>query len=177
MTLGPKRLFASFDTLKPSDFVKSDFIIGLLFGGAAIWMAISSPERLERVVPWSIGLIGAVIGTVVAAAAILSAFLDQAFLKKLKRIESSPIPYFAPFIFTAFVCTMAALLLLVLGALPLSTPTWLRATTAGVTGIATGWGLASLLFALDALVGFLELRELAIELGDGSGDEVRKLGT
>jgi hypothetical protein len=113
---------------------------------------------------------GGVIGAVVAGAAILGAFLDQAFLRKLKRIERDSTYYIAPFLFTAFLGTVAIILLLVLLALTPSGLARLRALLAGATGLSTGWTLGSLIYDLDMLVQFLQLQDAAADVPD-SGDE------
>jgi MFS family permease len=166
----PKALFKAlrFDL---AELLKWDFLIGVGFAAAGVWMALNAPERLNaQVIPAAIGIVGVVIGAVVAGAAILGAFLDQAFLRKLKRIERDSTYYIAPFLFTAFLGTVAIILLLVLLALTPSGLAWLRALLAGATGLSTGWTLGSLIYDLDMLVQFLQLQDAAADVPD-SGDE------
>lgn len=158
------------------EVVRWDFVIGLGFAAGGVALAVNAPALLsQQVVPVAATLVGVVIGAVIAAAAILGAFLDQEFLRKLKRIERDPVYYFAPFLFTAFLGVVGEILLLVI--LPLETaPTWLLATLAGFGGQAIGWTLGSLIYDLDMLVQFLQLQTAAADVEDEPGDgSVRRI--
>lgn len=126
-------------------------------------------------VPVAATLVGVVIGAVIAATAILGAFLDQEFLRKLKSVGKDPAYYVAPFLFTAFLGVIGEILLLIV--LPLSSATtWLPATLVGAAGVAIGWALGSLIYDLDMLDQFLHLQSAAADGDDEVGDaSVRRI--
>jgi hypothetical protein len=145
-----------------SEVLRWDLIVGLLGAGGGIWLALASPQALGRVLPIAATVVGIVIGAVLAGVAILAAFLDQSFLRKLRAIQREPVRYIAPFLFTATLGVFAALLILVMVALPrplaTETPAWLRATLGGLTGLCVVWTIASVLPNLNTLVQFLGLQ-------------------
>ena len=151
-----------------SELLDYDFWVGLLIGIGSAWLAASSPKELKSIIPIAAGLVGAVIAAIIAGVAILGAFLDQAFLRKLKRIDKEPVRYMAPFLFTATLGIAAAIFMLVLYALPESKsfPHWIRVGTSFVTGTAIGWTLASVLPALRMLVRFVGLQMVAADVED-----------
>jgi hypothetical protein len=167
----PESLAEALDSYRPSKILKYDFVIGL--GGAAggIALGITSPRTLADALPIAGAFVGVVIGAVLAGVAVLAAFLDQAFMKKLKRIDAQPIRYMRPFLFTAALGVVASLFLLILVALPGRTPTWLTATVSGLTGMAVVWTLASVLPCLDMLVQFIGLRFVAADVPEEEDDE------
>jgi hypothetical protein len=146
------------------EVLRYDFLVGILGGGGGVWLAVGSPATLSHVLPVAATIVGIVIGAVLAGTAILAAFLDQAFLRKLRAINREPVRYLAPFLFTATLGVFAALLLLVMVALPKSTPAWLLATGGGFTGLFVFWTLASVLANLNVLVEFVGLQYDASEV-------------
>jgi len=162
----PKTLGQALDSYRPSKILSYDFWIGVLGAPGAVLLAVTSPLTLHRALPVAAGLVGVVIGAVVAGVAVIAAFMDQAFLRKVKRLGRQPIRYMRPFLFTATLGVVASLLLLVLIALPDSTPTWLTGIVAGLCGFAVVWTLASLIPALDMLVQFVGLRFIASDIPD-----------
>lgn len=164
----PESLKDALDSYHPSNFLGYDFWLSLGGTAGGIALAIASPGTLSRVIPVAAAVVGVVIGAVVAGVAVLAAFLDQAFLTKLKQINRQPIRYMRPFLFTASLGVVALILLLVLISLPASTPTWLVAVLGGLAGTATIWTLTSVLPCLDMLVQFVGLRFIA---ADAPGQE------
>lgn len=174
MSLKPKALLEALD-FRLSQLWKLDLVVGMAMGAGGAWLALEHQERLDSAVTAAIGLVGFFIGTVVAAAAILGAFLDQAFLRRLKQVGSEPVHYFAPFLFTAFMGVIAALLLLALIALPNGAPRWLWGTLGGIGGLATGWTLGSLVYDLDVVVQFLRLQQAAADVPDEPAERRAKV--
>ncbi len=153
----PGSLFQALN-FRASDVLRFDLLIGLLGCGGGIWLALASPKTLARVLPLAATIVGIVIGAVLAGVAVLAAFLDQSFLRKLRAINREPVRYLSPFLFTATLGVLAALFVLAVVALPKSTPTWVLATGAGVTGLFTFWTIASVIPNLNTLVQFVGLQ-------------------
>lgn len=160
----PRTLAAALD-FRLSEILKYDLFIGIAGGAGAGWLATSHPEKLKDILPLAAGLVGVVIGAVIAGVAILAAFLDQPFLRKLRAINKEPVRYMRPFLFTAVLGVMASLFLLVLVALP-PKPQWLVASIAGLTGTAVVWTLASVIQDMKILVQFVGLQFDASEIPD-----------
>jgi hypothetical protein len=142
-----------------------DLLVGLLGGGGSVWLAVEAPERLSIVIPIAATVVGIVMGAVIAAVAILAAFLDQTFLRKLRAIGREPVRYVRPFLFTSTLGLVAMMLLLVLSVLPLK-PVWLVASASGLAGTLVFWMLASVLPNLDVLVQFIALQFDASDVPD-----------
>jgi hypothetical protein len=164
MSRSPNSLRRAFD-FKLSEILGWDLLVGLLGGGGSVWVAISSPAKVSQVVPIAAAVVGIVVGAVVAGVAVLAAFLDQGFLRKLRMIGREPVRYIAPFTFTAALGIVAALFLLVLAVVP-ATPTWLIPLWSGVTGWLVVWTLASVLPNLSLLIEFVGLQFDASEVPD-----------
>jgi MFS family permease len=177
MTMSPRALLEAID-FKVSQLWKWDLVLGLAGGAGGAWLAINYPQRLDTVVFAALGLVGVIIGAVIAGAAILGVFLDQEFLRKLKTINSEPVHFFSPFLFTVVVGVAAILFLLVLQSLSPNVEPWVRSTLSGFAGLTTIWAVTSVIYDLDALVQFLRLQQAAAERSDESGaegDSVRRL--
>lgn len=164
----PRSLADALSSFTMREVLGYDFVLGLLGAAGGAWVGVAAPKTLARVVPVAAALVGIVIGAVVAGVAVLAAFLDQSFLRKLRRIEREPVRYVAPFLFTAVLGIVASLLLLVLAALPVSSPTWLVGVVSGLGGLAVVWTLASVIRNLSVLVQFIGLRFEASDLPDES---------
>jgi hypothetical protein len=106
------------------------------------------------------------VGAVVAGAAILAAFLDQTFLRKLRQINREPVRYLSPFLFTAVLGILAGLFLLVVRVLPRSTPDWIFVTLSGLSGFLVVWTLTSVIRNLNMLVQFIGLQFDASDVPD-----------
>ena len=81
------------------DVLQIDFWIGLLGAVSGIILGLKYPGRLIGSVSVTAGIVGVIIGAVIAGAAIQSAFLDQSFLRKLRAINRDPVTYLTPFFF------------------------------------------------------------------------------
>lgn len=162
-TRSPNSLAGALD-LRLSQVLRGDLLVGVLGGAGGVWLAISSPDGLEASVPIAAALVGIVIGAVIAGVAIMAAFLDQSFLRKVREIGKEPVRYLKGFLFTAVLGVVAALALLVLSALPSTTTTWVLAIAAGIAGLAATWALASVIPNLGTLVQFIGLQFDASEV-------------
>lgn len=148
------------------EILRLDLYVGILGGVGAGLLAFYAPDKLDGVIVVAASLVGVVIGAVLAGVAIMSAFLDQAFLRKLKAIGREPVRYIEPFLFTAWLGIMSAFSLLVFVALPNATPQWLFIALAGLSGLLSTWTLGSVVWDLDMLVQFLGLQVDAADIPD-----------
>lgn len=164
----PKSLGEALD-FKVSQLLQVDLVVGV--GGAvgAAWLAAKDPALLKEMLPLAIGLVGVVIGAVVAGVAVLAAFLDQPFLRKLRAINKEPVRYLRPFLFTATLGVVASLACLLL--LPLVSATlWVRLPIAVIAGLSAFWTIASVVPDLHMLVQFVGLQFDATDVPDDLGN-------
>jgi hypothetical protein len=152
--------------LRLSEVLQSDIVVGIAGGVTSLLLALKAPSALLRGVPIAAGLVGVVIGAVLAGVAVQTAFLDQAFLRKVRAIGRDPVRHVAPFLFTATIGVFSMLGILVLAVLEPSSNVWILATFGSVTGFLTVWTMTSLLSCLAGLVQFLHLRVDAIDVPD-----------
>ena len=138
----------------------------MLGGGGGVWVALEAPERIDALIPVIVGVVGVVIGAVLAGVAVVAAFMDQAFLRKLRAIKKEPVRYVRPFLFTAWLGTVCAISASVLTAIPRDTDAWVRAPISGFTGLTAFWTLGSVIPDLDMLVQFIGLKFDASEIPD-----------
>lgn len=149
----------------------------LLAAGGAVGgtlLAVHRPELVTQGIAVVAGLVGVVIGAVLAGVAVQAAFMDEAFLRKVARIGRTPVHYLAPFLFTAALGVLAALGLVVLAFTSVTADVWFRGVAGGLVGFAATYTLASLLNGLDTLVQFIDLKAEAAAVPDETAD-VRQL--
>lgn len=149
-----------------SEVLSYDLAAGAVGGG--LWGLTSAlePTAMPGVRFAVIPLLGAIIGVVVAAAAIQAAFLDRDFLLRLRLINREPVRYLAPALFTAFIGVLAVLaVLLAILTAPLL-PTSLVVAVDVVAGMLSVWTLVSLIPVLSMIVAFLSLRWEAAHVED-----------
>lgn len=151
---------------KLSNLLRCDLLIGICGGAGGVWVALADYERFKEILPLAVGLVGIVVGTVIAGVAILAAFLNQPFLRKLKAINREPIRYVRPFLFTALLGIIASILTLAVAALPVNPPSWIKAAGAGLLGTSVVWMLASVVPNLGMLVQFIGLQFDAADVPD-----------
>src|SRR5713226_6346678 len=75
-----------------------DLYLGIAGGAGTLILAILAPDAVLRSVPVAAVLLGVIIGAVIAGVAILAAFMDQSFLRKLAAIDRQPVRYLRPFL-------------------------------------------------------------------------------
>ncbi|MGI5285135.1 hypothetical protein ACQEVF_17625 [Nonomuraea polychroma] len=151
---------------KLSEILQADFVVALLAGTGAVVLSLVSPEALLRAVPVAAGLVGVVIGAVLAGVAVQAAFMDQAFLRKLRAIGKDPNHYLAPFLFTGVTGVFGMLALLPLATMSKDTWPALLSITAAVASFFTVWSLTSILHGLAMLVQFVGLKMDAVDVPD-----------
>jgi hypothetical protein len=152
-----------------SEILRYDFYIALVGLVGGILAEVESIASLPLLIAVAAGLVGVIIGAVIAGVAVLAAFMDQVFLRKLKAINKEPIRYLAPFIFTAVLGVIAALAVLAVSAVPTDAPGWLRGTAGGLAGFLVTWTITSLLPDLKMLVDFVGLKMDATDVPDDVG--------
>jgi hypothetical protein len=148
---------------KLSEVLRLDFWLGLAAGGGAAAVAVIAPDAIIRSVAVASGLVGVIIGAVIAGVAVQAAFMDQTFLQKIRAIGRDPVRYLAPFMFTAVIGIFAMFGLILLSALSAKSPQVLLGISAGATGFFAVWTIASLLYCLTTLVQFMGLKMDALD--------------
>ncbi|MFD4932663.1 hypothetical protein ACFWMS_28175, partial [Peribacillus butanolivorans] len=110
-----------------------------------------------------------IIGAVVDGISVLVAFLDQPFLRKFRAINSSPVKYIAPFLFTAVIGVFGAIFLIAMACFTPTAPAWIFVSTSLAGGLLGFWTVFSLIPGLDTLVQFVHLKIDALDIPDDSG--------
>jgi MFS family permease len=160
----PESLKQALGRFELGEVLRWDLLAGVIGGCGAGLLAHFSPSTMDGLAGLVVGVVGVFVGAVVAGAAILGSFLDQAFLKKLKMIGREPVRYLAPFLFTATLGVIAAFAALILGALPPATPGFIFVTVSVLVGTFSWWTIASVLYDLDMLVQFIGLQVDAVDV-------------
>jgi len=132
-------LWGALRQLSLGEVLQVDFWIGLAGGVGGLVLGLKYPDKLVGAVGITAGVVGAVIGAVIAATAIQTAFLDQAFLRKLRAIGRDPVTYLTPFLFTAAIGVFALLGLLVLSVMSPTATTWVLAVLGTLVGFFSSW--------------------------------------
>jgi hypothetical protein len=143
-----------------------DLYLGIAGGVGGLILAIRAPDAVLRSVPVAAGLLGVIVGAVIAGVAILTAFMDQTFLRKLAAIDRNPVRYLGPFLFTAVLGVFAMIFLIVLSTMSSDSPDVLLAIFGLVAGFLSIWAIASLLPCLSMLVEFMGLKTDALGVPD-----------
>jgi hypothetical protein len=159
-------LWEALGSFRLSEVLRWDLGLGLIAGGLTAWLAIHSLVQFQLVLPVAASLVGVVIGAVLAGVAVMAAFLDQSFLRKLDLIGREPIHYIAPLLFTVFLGILASIVVLIAAAMPQAAPVWIDALTAGLVGLFVVWTLASLIPDMSMLVSFVRLQVEAARISD-----------
>lgn len=161
-----RHLWEALKGMTLGDLLQVDFWIGLAGGVGGLVLGLKHPVQLVGAVSVTAGVVGVVIGAVIAGVAIQSAFLDQSFLRKLRAINRDPVTYLTPFLFTTVIGVFALLGLLVLSTVSVTAPTPVLATLGALVGLFSCWAVASLLPGMATLVQFVGLRQDAIDVPD-----------
>lgn len=152
--------------LSLGELLQIDFWIGLAGGAGGLVLGLKYPTQLVGAVSVTAGVVGVIIGTVIAGAALQTAFLDDAFLRKLRAIDRNPVDYLVPFLFTAAIGVFALLSLIILSVVTPTANTAALATLGAVAGFFSCWAVASLLPGMATLVQFVGLRQDSIDAPD-----------
>lgn len=148
------------------EILRWDLAVAVLAGIGAAWLAHEHREQLVAALPTAAALVGVVIGVVIATATIVAAFLNPDFIRKMHAIGEDPARYLAPYLLTGFVGTLGALASIFVAALPASTPVGLAVSAAAAAGFLVVYALASMIYNLSNLVGFIRLQADAAEVPD-----------
>jgi hypothetical protein len=151
---------------KLSEVFHYDLYCGVLAGIVGGLIGWRWPEQLAPFAAVASQLVGVVIGAVLACAAIQAAFLDQAFLRKLRAIGRNPTYYLAPFLFTAVIGVISMILLLAASLLTPTAPEIGRISLSSALLFFTVWTMVSLLPCLNMIVQFIGLRRDALDVPD-----------
>jgi hypothetical protein len=148
--------------IRPRNLLGPDLVVGMAGGVGGGFLEADTPKQVGEVVGVSAGVVGVVIAAVVAGAAIIAAFMDQEFLRKLASLDPPrpPAKYLSPFIVTAFIGLVSMLLLLGLSGDP-STAAPASQVLAGFTGLMVVWTITSLGGTLKMIVDFVDLKNIA----------------
>ncbi|MER7586912.1 hypothetical protein ABTW72_05170 [Micromonospora sp. NPDC127501] len=163
-----RHLWTALD-FKLSELLRVDLAIGVLFGVAALALSFTYPDAVLRAAPGAIGVVGVIVGAVVAGISFQAAFMDQAFLRKIRAIGMDPVYFLAPFLFTAVLGVVAMLGLIVLAALSPKAPEVAIAVVSTPTALITTWSIASLVPGMATLVQFVGLKMDALDVPDEIG--------
>lgn len=164
-----RHLWTALD-FKISEMVRIDLGIGAIFGLAALVLSFVNPESVLRSVAGAVQIVGVVVGAVIAGISFQAAFMDQAFLRKLRIIGSEPVYYLAPFLFTAVIGVAAMIGLVIMSALSPETPKLIIAIVSTPTALLTMWTIASLIPGLATLVQFVGLKMDALDVPEDPPD-------
>jgi hypothetical protein len=147
------------------EVLRWDAGVGLL--GAVGGGLLMTSDRADIAVLVSVasGFVGVVIGAAIAGAAVLAAFMDQPFLRKLGALGYTAGFFLAPLVFTAILGVVAALcLLLVLGLG--NAPHTVRLVPGILAGFFTVYSITSLLPAIANFTQFAETKSEAAKIPD-----------
>jgi hypothetical protein len=150
--------------LTVGEILRWDLAGGLLGGIGSGWLQAEHSGAASSALPVAAGIVGVVIGAVVGGVAIIAAFMDTDFIKKIHQINKEPGRYITPFVFTALIGVFGALLLVIDAALPASAPPGLKDVIAGIAGFLTIWTLLSVVQLLSTLMDFVALKGDAAEV-------------
>lgn len=151
---------------RASELLGVDLFAAVAGGVGGALLGIYRPALVASGVGTVAGLVGVIIGAVLAGAAIQAAFMDERFLAKVHRINRDPVRYLAPFLFTAVLGVLAAVALILLAVTSATAPAWWRGTIAGVSGFLALYALVSLIPGLSTLVQFIGLKSEAAQVQD-----------
>ena len=156
-----KPLFGTF-RFKPSQFWFGEYVAATVGAGGGAWLAVAEPQATATAIPVAGGLVGVIIGAVIAGVALQAASFDQTFLRMLDATQLSPdkkdvVRYISPFLFTATVGISAGISLMVWAAVSPTAPGVWRAIFGGTAGLLSLEAFASLIPALSTLVQFIRL--------------------
>lgn len=155
-----KALMRALD-LRLSEVLRLDLPMGLVGGIGGLYLALRDWASFSAVLPLSVGAVGVVIGSVIAGMALQTAFMDGAFLRKLREVEYSPLFFLAPLLFTGVGGVAASLFALVAATITDTASQWVHGPLGFITSFLSFWTLASLVPALATLVEFVELKNEA----------------
>lgn len=148
------------------DILRLDLLFGLIAAAAGVYAALDAPEVLSGVASTTAQTFGVIVGLALAAVAVQSAFMNQAFLRKTKAIGRDPVRYLEPMLFTVTLGVFGIVAVIVLAALSPTAPAAVLAVVSGISGLFVAWTLGSLLYNLSTLISFVRLQADAADVPD-----------
>ena len=152
--------------LGSSEILRLDLLLAVAGGLGSAWVQATYPPVITGAVSTAAGAVGVIIGAVLASVAVISAFMDKAFLERIRAIGRSPIRYVAPFVFTTMLGIVALVLLLVRMSLPPTLSRHLYEVVTGCAALFAVWTLTSMFPLLAMLIDFVDLKAAAAEVTD-----------
>lgn len=143
-----------------------EFGVAVIGGFGAAFLAYYLPSRLSSQTTFLESLDAAIMGAVIAAIAIVSAFMDESFIRKIHDIGKNPLRYVAPFMFTVLLAVVSLLTFFVNGVMPDAIPQWVRVFLGFFTVGFSIWTMMSLVANLWTFAEFIGLRSDAAEVPD-----------
>jgi hypothetical protein len=163
---GRDTLTAVLSSFELRDVLRLDLAFGLIGAGAGVYAALDAPEVLSSVAGTTAQMFGVIVGLALAAVAVQSAFMNQAFLRKTKAIGRDPVRYLEPMLFTVALGVFGIVAVIVLSALSPTAPPAVLAVIAGLSGLFVAWTLGSMLYNLSSLISFVRLQADAADIPD-----------
>lgn len=163
---------ALFDAIRlpPRELFTWDFFFGITTGIAGAYLSFIREEPNQGLNNALIGIVGVVLGAIIGAVAIVSAFMDSEFIRKIHAIDREPVFFLRPFIFTAALSTMSLILLVSTLFLPENAPRLITVPLTFLSTATAGWTLGAIFPLLGTLVAFLDLKSEAAKVPDHLGD-------
>ena len=163
----PVTLWQVLDRFRPSEILGWDLYLGVAAAGLAIWAtATGRGERLIETAPVAVGMAGVTVAAVLAAIALMAAFMSPQFLRNLSTIGREPTRYIAPFLATVLVGIAASLASLLLASLSRSAPAIWIGLIGAFSAFFTTWAITSVVRGLDTMVQFVRLQAESAEIQD-----------
>jgi hypothetical protein len=154
------------------DVSAGEIVVTVAAAVGGLYMGAFVPDAAMRTVPVAAGLVGVIIGAIIAAIGLVSAFFDQSLLRKLALIEQSPQRPLAPFLVTVVFGVVSAFGLALVVALGPGAPSPILGAVCLIAFGSAAATVASLIPALDVLVQFVGVKSDASVIDD---DVLREL--
>jgi hypothetical protein len=147
-----------------AEILRWDAVVGI---GAAVGAGILAATERDVSAPLACaaGVVGVVIGAAIAGAAVIAAFMDQPFLRKLSALGRRPGYFLAPLVFTGLLGIVAEASMLAWFGL-LENSQSLRVVAGAVSGFFGAWALASLIPDLVAISELADIKATAAAIPD-----------
>lgn len=152
--------------LRLHEVLHYDILFGVAGGVGALWLSWESPATLVRAAPDVLSVVAVVIGAVIAGTAVIAAFMDAVFLRKIHLIGQRAKRYVVPFVATAAIGVGAGIFMIFFIALPPSAPHWLFRTLGGISGFFALWTISSVWPLLRFTLEFVDLKSDAADVPD-----------
>lgn len=155
----------------PKAFWFGEYVAVIVGAGGGAWLAVAKAAAAPAAIAVAAGLVGVVIGAVVAGMAIQTASFSTTFVRnldatKLPKEQKDLVRYLSPFLFTAATGICAGLSLMVWVAVPPTAPSPWRGLCGAASGLLSFETFASLIPALSTLIQFVQLLQASARAAD-----------